>query len=290
MGAWETNGYNMSVNPYWENEDKSGGGGSDIPTPTSENIGELITYNGRSLEWADPDNVVRQVPFSESAGDVGKVLTKIGNQAGQYAWVLAQALYTAFNAGASGLESTNVEDAIKEVAGMVGGDYTERINYTADSFMLGGVQNFNVWDSENHKLTISEAFVEISIGTKRTLQDESVDIDLPKYAWKVEIPLETLKRVYEFLENPHEDVPQFHFPTGPLYLDGFEYVDDQSQTQTFSGYIVWDIYMTVSDFGDIDISADAQKIAYNQTYGVYSDIPGVWNMTDKICKMVVKTK
>lgn len=43
MGAWETNGYNMSVNPYWENEDKSGGGGSSDSAKRSDIATEFKT-------------------------------------------------------------------------------------------------------------------------------------------------------------------------------------------------------------------------------------------------------
>lgn len=58
MGAYESNGYNMSVNPYWENKDKSGGGGSadsakksdiatEFKTTTSYTAGCYVYHNDK---------------------------------------------------------------------------------------------------------------------------------------------------------------------------------------------------------------------------------------------------
>lgn len=98
-----------------------GGGGSDIPTPTSGDVGSLITYNGEELEWVDPEDLVLPVTYSDSEEDVGKVLTKYGDGSGQYGWVNAQAAYTDYSNSSSGLSAETVQAAIDELASSSGG-------------------------------------------------------------------------------------------------------------------------------------------------------------------------
>lgn len=66
------------------------------------------------------------VPAGTSS-DVGKVLTKYGDNASQYGWVNAQAAYTDYSNSNSGLSANTVQGAIDEVADKV----VEPVNYYA---------------------------------------------------------------------------------------------------------------------------------------------------------------
>ena len=93
-----------------------------LPVGSSQTIGEVLVSNGASGEaWRDIDDVCLQVPYSESASDVGKVLTKIGTNQDQYAWLNAQASYTDYSGSHSGLQATTVQAAIDELAQSGGG-------------------------------------------------------------------------------------------------------------------------------------------------------------------------
>lgn len=87
MGAWETDGYNMSINPYWVNKDKSGGGGgSDVPDPEGKENYQVIGTRNGAYQLFEPNTLVRAVPNSTNEEDVGKVLTKYGTGSNQYRW------------------------------------------------------------------------------------------------------------------------------------------------------------------------------------------------------------
>lgn len=66
------------------------------------------------------------VPAGTSS-DVGKVLTKYGDNANQYGWVNAQATYTDYSNTQSGLSAQTVQAAIDEVNGKI----VEPVNYYA---------------------------------------------------------------------------------------------------------------------------------------------------------------
>lgn len=93
-----------------------GGGGTPYVLPTASanvkggvKIGSGLTMTGEVLS-ADA-----QIPSGDS-GDVGKVLTKYGEGAGQYGWLNAQASYTDYSNSSSGLNATTVQGAIDEIA------------------------------------------------------------------------------------------------------------------------------------------------------------------------------
>ena len=93
MGAWETDGYNMSINPYWANKDKSGGGGgSDIPDFPNQRGFFLKTAQGDGdiqLEWENFKDNVKEIVHPIFQNDdyyVGKVLTRYGSGINDYGW------------------------------------------------------------------------------------------------------------------------------------------------------------------------------------------------------------
>lgn len=97
-------------------ENGGGGGGTPYVLPTASadtkggvKIGNGLTMTGQVLS-ADA-----QIPAGDS-GDVGKVLTKYGENANQYGWVQSQAAYTSYNNSISGLNAENVQMAIDELA------------------------------------------------------------------------------------------------------------------------------------------------------------------------------
>ena len=63
----------------------------------------------------DPGEAGAGVPAGTSS-DVGKVLTKYGDNANQYGWVNAQAAYTDYSNTSSGLSANTVQGAIDELA------------------------------------------------------------------------------------------------------------------------------------------------------------------------------
>ena len=65
-------------------------GANGVGVPTGGLPGDLLVKRSSTnydTEWADIDDICLQVPYSESAADVGKVLTKTGQAQDQYGWV-----------------------------------------------------------------------------------------------------------------------------------------------------------------------------------------------------------
>lgn len=120
MSCWETNGYGKVVDPFWDNKEKSSGGGADVPDPEGQANYQVIGTRNGAYQLFDPSTLVRDVP-SGDAEDVGKVLTKIGDGSNQYAWLNAQAAYTDYNNSTSGLSAETVQAAIDELASGGGG-------------------------------------------------------------------------------------------------------------------------------------------------------------------------
>jgi len=87
MGAWETNGYGKVVDPFWDNKEKSsGGGGADVPDPEGKENYQVIGTRNGAYQLFEPNTLVRAVPNSTDEEDVGKVLTKYGTGSNQYRW------------------------------------------------------------------------------------------------------------------------------------------------------------------------------------------------------------
>lgn len=201
MGAYETNGYNMSVNPYWENEDKSsGGGGSDIPDFPNQRGYFLKTAQGDDgieLEWENFKDNVKEIMYPMfAAGDeyVGKVFTKYGNGANNNGWVNAQAAYTDYSNASSGLNASTVQDAIDELASSSGGSETllfDDVVLVASQATGAGwaeiplADRVELFDSNNllkfHRIHMEVSFVKKLVADVRTeVENFSCDFDLDR--------------------------------------------------------------------------------------------------------------
>lgn len=131
MGAWESNGYGKVVDPFWDNKEKSsGGGGSDIPDFPNQRGYFLKTAQGDDgieLEWENFKDNVKEIVHPIFYNDdfyVGKVLTRYGTGINDYGWVNAQAAYTDYSNTSSGLSATDVQSAIDELSSSSGGSET----------------------------------------------------------------------------------------------------------------------------------------------------------------------
>lgn len=201
MGAWETNGYNMSVNPYWENEDKSsGGGGSDIPDAPNQKGYFLKTAQGDSgieLEWENFNDNVKEVVspiFNSDEFNVGKVLTRYGTGVKSFGWLNAQAAYTDYSNSTSGLSATTVQEAIDEIASSSGGGETILFDdvVLVDSQATGAgwaeipsADRVELFDSNNllkfHRIHMEVSFVKKLVADVRTeVENFSCDFDLDR--------------------------------------------------------------------------------------------------------------
>lgn len=201
MGAYESNGYNMSVNPYWENKDKSsgGGGGSDIPDFPNLRGYFLKTAQGDDgiqLEWEKFNDNVKDVVYPLFYNDdfyVGKVLTRYGTGVNDYGWVNAQASYTDYSNTSSGLNATDVQGAIDELA-QSGGSETLLFDdvVLVDSQATGAgwaeiplADRVELFDSNGllkfHRIHMEVSFVKKLVSDVRTeVENFSCDFDLDR--------------------------------------------------------------------------------------------------------------
>lgn len=201
MGAWETNGYGKVVDPFWDNKEKSsGGGGSDIPTPPDRRGYFLKTAQGDQgieLEWEKFNDNVKEIMYPMfAAGDeyVGKVFTKYGTGANDNGWVNAQASYTDYSNTSSGLNASTVQDAIDELASSSGGSETLLFDdvVLVDSQATGAgwaeipsADRVELFDSNNllkfHRIHMEVSFVKKLVADVRTeVENFSCDFDLDR--------------------------------------------------------------------------------------------------------------
>ena len=194
MGAWESNGYGKVVDPFWDNKEKSGGGGgSDVPDPSGQENYQVIGTRNGAYQLFEPNTLVRAVSNSTDEEDVGKVLTKYGTGSNQYDWVKAQAAYTDYSNASSGLSATDVQSAIDELASSSGGSETILFDgvVSVDSSSTGAgwaeipvadrVELFNNNLLKFHRIHMEVSFVKKLVADVRTeVENFSCDFDLDR--------------------------------------------------------------------------------------------------------------
>lgn len=201
MGAWESNGYGKVVDPFWDNKEKSGGGGgSDIPDAPNQKGYFLKTAQGDSgieLEWENFNDNVKEVVspiFNSDEFNVGKVLTRYGTGVKSFGWLNAQAAYTDYSNSTSGLSATTVQEAIDEIASSSGGGETILFDdvVLVDSQSTGAgwaeipsADRVELFDSNNllkfHRIHMEVSFVKKLVADVRTeVENFSCDFDLDR--------------------------------------------------------------------------------------------------------------
>lgn len=214
MGAWETDGYNMSINPYWVNKDKSGGGGgSDIPTP--EYPGQVLTNDGEDLEWADIEDLLPT--GNRNNLGVYKTSEGIGVTDGGALWI--------------GPKSWKA--------------------YSDDGGLFSGVLN-NVKLQAKYRNEEGWSYVKICPGnelsfslgySKDGVMNDPVS---PLYCWNIMIPTGLFRDAIKCYEDTEGVIPEdIIIASAPVFVNNFQcewydYTDPdnpQTMTESITGYI-----------------------------------------------------
>lgn len=171
MGAWESNGYGKVVDPFWDNKEKSsGGGGSDIPTPPNIRGYFLKTAQGDDgieLEWENFKDNVKEIVHPIFQNDdyyVGKVLTRYGTGINDYGWEDAP--------GAS--ETVLFDDVVSVDSSSTGAGW-------AEIPVADRVELFNNNLLKFHRIHMEVSFVKKLVSDVRTeVENFSCDFDLDR--------------------------------------------------------------------------------------------------------------